>query len=873
MAQQIVKIDDIVNGENIELKTNKTLSVNVSSTDEEYPSAKGVYLADNLKVDKVANKSLVLDTEIAKIHASGSDNQVSSDFDIKDLTDSTSLRSSWTGKQDALGFTPENSANKNANNGYAPLDAGGKVPTANLPNTLMKYKSVWNASTNTPTLTDTQPTKAGEVYIVSAAGTQFSINWKLGDWLVYNDAGTIEISQNSDEVVSVAGQTGIVTLAKGDVSLGNVDNTADINKTVAKSNNIVGGNSTTLKGSIPYQNDTDTTLLLAPNTTTTHKFLKQTGDGVNGIAPAWDVLSISDLPNLLNLNLNQVTSAGVLTSTINATSGNLNGSYNYVVTFVTALGETDAKNISTTVSPVNKNVDLTNIPISSDPTVTARKIYRNTAANYTIPTTLLNLVCTISDNTTTTYTDNIADGSLGVSVPRINTTGGNVLIGSQIIATTNQNTTSFGINSLLYNTGYANTSFGTSCLQSNTIGLRNSAFGLYALQYNSTGNLNAAFGVHSLNYNTTGSNNTAFGATALQTNTTASGNTAIGTASLYNNTTGANNTGIGFSSLINNTTGYENVASGINSLYHNTTGYDNTAAGAFSLEAGTTGHNNTAFGFAVLQKTTTASNNAGVGANALTNNTIGSGNVAMGINSMQNSVTPSNNTIIGFFSGQNISQSVIAGSFIVGVSYTILSAGTTDFTLIGAANSTVGTVFTATGVGSGSGTASSNSNGNTAIGYMSGRYIANGSTALTSPTNCTYIGTNSFASADGVTNETAIGYGSIGKGSNTVVIGSTYVTQQYLYGHINLDTTVTAVGTTGNRTINKETGTVNFAAAATAITVTSNLVTTSSIIFAVVRTNDTTATIKNVVPAGGSFVINLTAEATAETSVGFFIIN
>lgn len=47
----------------------------------------------------------------------------------------------------------------------------------------------------------------------------------------------------------------------------------------------------------------------------------------------------------------------------------------------------------------------------------------------------------------------------------------------------------------------------------------------------------------------------------------------------------------------------------------------------------------------------------------------------------------------------------VAGSFIVGATYTIVSAGTTNFTLIGAANNTVGTVFVATGVGSGTGTA------------------------------------------------------------------------------------------------------------------------------------------------------------------------
>ena len=48
---------------------------------------------------------------------------------------------------------------------------------------------------------------------------------------------------------------------------------------------------------------------------------------------------------------------------------------------------------------------------------------------------------------------------------------------------------------------------------------------------------------------------------------------------------------------------------------------------------------------------------------------------------------------------------VTAGAFSVGVEYIILDAGNTNFTLIGSADSTVGTLFTATGVGTGTGTA------------------------------------------------------------------------------------------------------------------------------------------------------------------------
>lgn len=92
-------------------------------------------------------------------------------------------------------------------------------------------------------------------------------------------------------------------------------------------------------------------------------------------------------------------------------------------------------------------------------------------------------------------------------------------------------------------------------------------------------------------------------------------------------------------------------------------------------------------------------------------------------------------------------------------------------------------------------------------------------------------------------------------------------------GGLTINATNTAAGTTGNQTINKASGTVNIAAAGTTVTVTNSLVTTSSIVFAVIRTNDATAVIKNVVPGAGSFTINLNAATTAETSIGFFVIN
>ena len=62
-----------------------------------------------------------------------------------------------------------------------------------------------------------------------------------------------------------------------------------------------------------------------------------------------------------------------------------------------------------------------------------------------------------------------------------------------------------------------------------------------------------------------------------------------------------------------------------------------------------------------------------------------------------------------------------AGNFAIGATYTITFAGTTDFTLIGAANNNVGTTFVATGIGSGTGTA--NSSGLLSSGIISSNVV------------------------------------------------------------------------------------------------------------------------------------------------------
>lgn len=95
-----------------------------------------------------------------------------------------------------------------------------------------------------------------------------------------------------------------------------------------------------------------------------------------------------------------------------------------------------------------------------------------------------------------------------------------------------------------------------------------------------------------------------------------------------------------------------------------------------------------------------------------------------------------------------------------------------------------------------------------------------------------------------------------------------------ILGDIQLDKTITAGGTTGNQTINKPMGSVNFAAAATSLTLTNSLLTVNSIVQLTLATNDTTCTGFKYTPGAGSIVIRPTGGApAAEARCDFVILN
>ena len=107
--------------------------------------------------------------------------------------------------------------------------------------------------------------------------------------------------------------TSLGTIATGTVPLANTSGTLSETRGGTNQTSYVTGN-------ILYGSGTNTLSKLAPNTTTTKKFLTQTGTGSVGAAPAWNSIAAADIPTL---NQNTTGSAGSVSGTNVITNTNL----------------------------------------------------------------------------------------------------------------------------------------------------------------------------------------------------------------------------------------------------------------------------------------------------------------------------------------------------------------------------------------------------------------------------------------------------------------------------------------------------------------------------------------------------------------------
>jgi len=264
------------------------------------------------------------------------------------------------------------------------------------------------------------------------------------------------------------------------------------------------------------------------------------------------------------------------TVAVNATSGNLNGNYYYRVSFVSDRGQTEGGIPSAVVAPATQQVDLSAIPTSSDTSVNSRKIYR-TLAGGTQYAGLYYLVTTIADNTTTTYTDNVADGSLGAVCSIKNTTGGLITVGDD---------TWIDVGESVIRIGQA---AGNAAMS----GFFNTIIGEGAGQNATTASALTLIGCATGQDITTASSVTCLGDGAGQHITTADDSCFIGDHSGGGAVaiTGNSNTGLGQWTFASLTSGATNLAVGINAGYSLTTGSANVFLGPSAGFLETTGSN------------------------------------------------------------------------------------------------------------------------------------------------------------------------------------------------------------------------------------------------------------------------------------------
>ena len=129
------------------------------------------------------------------------------------------------GELDAVNAAKVDKTARGAANGVASLDASGKVPASELP--AIAITDVFTVASQAAMLALTA--ERGDVAVRSDLNKSFALAAEPASTL----ANWVELRTPTDAVLSVAGKTGAVTLAKADVGLSNVDNTSDANKPVS----------------------------------------------------------------------------------------------------------------------------------------------------------------------------------------------------------------------------------------------------------------------------------------------------------------------------------------------------------------------------------------------------------------------------------------------------------------------------------------------------------------------------------------------------------------------------------------------------------------------------------------------------------------
>ncbi len=290
-------------------------------------------------------------------------------------------------------------------------------------------------------------------------------------------------------------------------------------------------------------------------------------------------------------------------------AGNVNnGEHFYQVTYYSDVGETEqdsGANSVTTVTASGK-VDITSIPISSDPRAIGRRLYRTPRNDEQSENS--KLLVQIADNTTTVYQDNINDSSLigQNAFFRNNTTSSQLTLGGAPLLFDGRHLLAVGRNAgaaaLAVDPAVAEstTYIGTNAGASDDEGYQNTYIGSNASPSSVGARESTIIGANASFSDTGADLNTVVGAEAFYNNKTGSTNTIMGNWAARgsaNTTNPASNTIIGAEAGLDIEDGRGNSFLGYKTGSAITTGDYNTVIGAYAGYLLTSGSRNVFLGY------------------------------------------------------------------------------------------------------------------------------------------------------------------------------------------------------------------------------------------------------------------------------------
>lgn len=204
----------------------RTGAVTLTSTDVGLPNVNNTSDANKPVSTAQATAIALKATDTAVVHNTGAETVAGvKTFSSAPVVPSAAFPESAVANLTTDLAATEKTVNKGAVNGYASLDGTGKIPSAQIPAIALSDTFVVASQAAMLALT----AQRGDVAIRTDTNITYILSTDspttLADWK--------QILTPAAPVQSVNGYTGTVVLVKGDVGLGNVDNTSDVNKPVS----------------------------------------------------------------------------------------------------------------------------------------------------------------------------------------------------------------------------------------------------------------------------------------------------------------------------------------------------------------------------------------------------------------------------------------------------------------------------------------------------------------------------------------------------------------------------------------------------------------------------------------------------------------